>query len=390
MAVLLVLLGFSQSTTLGYQRQKAARKTKPQTSADASFDPAKLTKLAVITVGNNNGGGIQRLRPAQSDQQRIVEDEFVQVLVQKGYSLVSRSDIASVVKEQQFQRSGLTEDNAAALGKLLNVPAVFVLRITESATENQRDPRTGAAVIVGRASLGARLVSVETGAIWWTGKHSESGAVRGRGENSLVLADVARNIALAFPAKSPDKDGSPASSFDPKSLAKLAVITVGNTRPLGSDLQNDQQRLVEDEFVQVLLGKGYSLVSRSDIASAVKEQQFQRSGLTEDNATQLGKLLNVPAVLVVRITECTAENQRAARVPNQVLVGRVSLGARLISVETGLISWSLSQGDSHTLAGRGELSTLLSRVANKLASSFPDKNGTPEKSSTKKGQSSRS
>ena len=28
----------------------------------------------------------------------------------------------SVVKEQQFQRTGLTEDNAAAFGKLLNVP----------------------------------------------------------------------------------------------------------------------------------------------------------------------------------------------------------------------------------------------------------------------------
>ncbi len=169
------------------------------------------------------------------------------------------------------------------------------------------------------------------------------------------------------------------------------MITVGNTihRP-GQEIQNDNQRQVEDEFLQVLLDKGYSLVSRSDIASVVKEQQFQRSGLTEDNATKLGKLLNVPAVLVVRITECTAESQRVARVPNQVLMGRVSLGARLINVETGLISWTLAQSDSHTLAGRGELSILLGRVANKLASSFPDKNGTPEKSARKKGQPSRS
>ncbi len=141
-----------------------------------------------------------RFRPGQSDQQRLIEDEFVQVLVQKGYSLVSRSDIASVVKEQQFQRAGLTEDNAAALGKLLNVPAVFVLRITESGTENQRDPRNGASVIVGRGALGARLVSVETSGILWTGKHSEQVVVRGRGENTLVLSEVARDLALAFPA----------------------------------------------------------------------------------------------------------------------------------------------------------------------------------------------
>src|SRR5208283_657239 len=101
----------------------------------------------------------------------------------------------AVVKEQQFERSGLTEDNAAALGKLLNVPAVFVLRITESTTESQRNPRSGTTVMVGRASLGARLVGIETGSIWWTGKHTESGVVHGRGEGFLVLADVARNIA---------------------------------------------------------------------------------------------------------------------------------------------------------------------------------------------------
>jgi len=70
----------------------------------------------------------------------------------------------------------------------------------------------------------------------------------------------------------------------------------------------------------------------------VKERQFQRSGLTEDNAAALGKLLNVPAVLVVRITECTAEYQRSARLNTQVLVGRASLGLRLVSVETGEIS----------------------------------------------------
>ena len=260
---------------------------------------------------------------AHSDQQRLVEDEFVQVLIDKGYSLVSRSDIQAVAKEQAFQRSGLTEDNAAALGKLLNVPAVLVLRITGSMTENQRNPKTGGSMIVGRASLGARLVSVETGGIWWTGNLTESGTVRGRGDDSLVLRDVAKNIALAFP----NKEGSVARPFDPTLLTKLAVVTVGNNRPRGHEPQTEEQRLVEDEFVRILLEKGYSLASRSDIASVVKEQQFQRSGLTEDNAAALGKLLNVPAVLVVRITESKTEYQQAPRPINQVLMGRVSIGA---------------------------------------------------------------
>ena len=160
--------------------------------------------------------GTGRPREIQTDQQRLVEDEFVQVLLQKGYSLVSRSDIQSVVKEQQFQRAGLTEDNAAALGKLLNVPAVMVLKITECTAESQRDPRTGLPIWIGRASLGARLISVESGNIWWTGKHTESGQVRGRGEASLVLADVAKNIAMAFPDKAPAKAVRPAVPLTPR------------------------------------------------------------------------------------------------------------------------------------------------------------------------------
>ena len=109
-----------------------------------------------------------------------------------------------------------------------------------------------------------------------------------------------------------------------KSLDKLAVVVVGNNRLPRAAPQSDQQRLVEDEFLQVLIEKGYSLVSRSDMASVMKEQTFQRSGVTEDNAAALGKLLNVPAVLVVRITRCTAEHQRSIRSNGQVLVAGIA------------------------------------------------------------------
>ena len=299
-------------------------------------------------------------------------------MIQKGYTLVSRSDIASVIKEQQFQRSGLTEDNAAALGKLLNVPAVLVLRITESATENSRNTKTGNAFILGRAAMGARLVSVETGGIWWTGTHAESGAVRGRGDASLVLADVAKNLALAMPDKGPNSGGgSSTATFDPKSLTKLAVLVVGANVARGADTQNDHQRLVEDEFLRVLLGKGYTLVSRSDMASVIKEQSFQRSGMTEDNAAELGKLLNIPAVLVVRITECKAETQKVRGA--NALVGRASVGARLIMVESGLIGWTRPLSDSQVLRSRGELNPLLARVASDIAEAFPNKDGSPGK-----------
>jgi Curli production assembly/transport component CsgG len=389
-AILLLVFLWPGAGVAHAQRRKVSR-PKVQTSADKSFDPEKLPKLAVVVVGRTGQRvvGIQ----SKSDPGRLVEDQFVEILLQKGYNVVSRSDLQSVIKEQQFQRSGLTEDNAAELGKLLNVPAVMVLRITESTTESQRDQRTGTNVIIGRASLGARLVSVESGGILWTSNHTESGPVRARGQESLVLVDVAKNIAVAFPDRAPDKSSS-GNGFDPDSLTKVAVLVLGNTRIRGVDTQNDQQRLVEDDFVQVLLDKGYSLATRSDMAAVVKEQQFQRSSLTESNATELGKLLNVPAVLVVKITEATVESQRSARTNGTALVGRASISARLINVESGLIQWTKTITDSHTLGSRGELSLLLERVAKTAAGAFPDKTSTsqsdakPEKKKTTKSSSS--
>ena len=175
--------------------------------------------------------------------------------------------------------------------------------------------------MIGRASLGARLVSVETGSIWWTGKHNESGPVRGRSGDSLVLADITKNIALAFPERIAGEGKHEASSSNPKEprQARRGRRRKQSSAKSGA-YESDQQRLVKDEFLQVLIEKGYSLVSRSDMASVMKEQTFQRSGVTEDNAAALGKLLNVPAVLVVRITQCTARHQRSIRSNGQVLV----------------------------------------------------------------------
>jgi hypothetical protein len=192
----------------------------PETSSDPAFHPDKLTKMAVIVVGESRGGGggLGRLggvpRDTQSDQQRLVEDEFVQSLLQKGYSITARSDVEAVMKEQGFQRSGLTEGNAAAIGKILNVPAVLVVRITESSTQSRMNPRIRGQVLEARASMGARLVGVESAEIWWIGKHNMARIVESRGEASDVLAAVAKAIAMAFPDKKPQpaKGTSPSAS----------------------------------------------------------------------------------------------------------------------------------------------------------------------------------
>jgi hypothetical protein len=183
----------------------------PETSADSSFRPEKITKLAVLVVGESRpgySGGLGSIGSPRasndglSDQQRLVEDEFVQALLQKGYSIASRSDVAAIVKEQGFQRnSGLTESDAARIGKVLNVPAVLIVRVTEASTQSEYNAAIRKQQTQARASMGARLINVETASVWWIGKHSNARLVSGRNAVNEVVAEVAKAIATAFPDK---------------------------------------------------------------------------------------------------------------------------------------------------------------------------------------------
>jgi hypothetical protein len=52
---------------------------------------------------------------------REIEDVFIRTLISKGFRVVSRSDIKPLQDEIEFQRrSGLTDKDAAKLGRMLN------------------------------------------------------------------------------------------------------------------------------------------------------------------------------------------------------------------------------------------------------------------------------
>jgi hypothetical protein len=305
----------------------------------------------------------------------------------------------------------MTEELAASVGKLLNVPAVLVIRVTDDSVES-----TGASNFTARAGIGARLINVQTGAILWNGKHSDSEQVAARDASSGILLKTTAALAEAFPEKKAGYDPTSERPIDPKSVAKLAVITVGGASHPGNqlmrgptnlsgaglrgpsqpDAQTDQQRQVEDAFIQVLIEKGYHLVSRSDLQSVAKEQQFQKSGLTEDNAVALGKLLNVPAVLMVRITDYAADNHQAfglnqgfgalqppgakqgtrqpggaAKRQEPHTTARAALAARLIDVNRGEIWWTHGTWMSKEVSSKGDATKVLDNAAKEVAEYFP-------------------
>jgi len=172
-----------------------------ETSADPSFNPEKIPKLAVIVFGP------QHRNRGQTDSERCVEDVFVGVLMRKGYSVVSRSDLQSVFEEQRFQKSGLTESDAAAIGKILNVPAVMVVKVTDMSTVSKRLP-ANRSVTEATAGMGVRVISVENASVLWIGTFRQSRIVNSKSDVSEVLADVAKRIASAFPPQKSPKEST--------------------------------------------------------------------------------------------------------------------------------------------------------------------------------------
>lgn len=372
------------------QVRKPAKGKAPETSTDASFQPKNLAKLAVIAFTE------QRRGESQSDQQRLVEDIFVQSLLGHGHLVVARSDLKAVLTEQDLENSGLTDSNAVAVGKLLNIPAVLVVRITEYALESQYDAGRNTRVQTARATVGARLIDVDTGGIAWQGTHSLSDTVQVKGELVQVLAQVAERLARAFPEKA-----SKPAGFDAEKIDKLAVVMVSGSRTRsasfsslsrGGSQRADEQRLVEDKLGIALSNKGYALVSRSDLEALLREKSLRESGLTEENVSQLGKLLNVPAVMVVRITACEADEfqkktgsakKKAATRPlgasTRANMATAALGARLISVQSGEVLWCRAAIDSQEVAGKLETSQVLAKVVKKIGDALPARGSAKKK-----------
>jgi hypothetical protein len=115
----------------------------------AGYDFTRLDKVAVVDVqGDING------EPAKNQ----IADFFTMELLKKGFAPVERAQVQTLLKEHQFQVSGLTSsEGAARAGKILNVPAILVVNIPNFGEE---------------MSMTAKMINVEDGGILWMGSGS--------------------------------------------------------------------------------------------------------------------------------------------------------------------------------------------------------------------------
>lgn len=210
----------------------------------------------------------------------------------------------------------------------------------------------------------------------------------------LALVGVScESVNLSQPAKPPPPPATAQSTasprFDPATLDKLALVVQDATGRHQRD--SAPLRQIEDAFAQELFRKGYALASRSDIEAVMKELHFQQSGLTDAGAAQVGRFLNVPAVLVVSITDNRTESKPAQflGLPLQVTQGgqplrnyraHAAISARLIAVESADWLWLGNHSGSVDVSDEQHANEALVPVAAAVAQTFPARKPGPSAS----------
>lgn len=136
-------------------------------------------------------------------------------------------------------------------------------------------------------------------------------------------------------------DSQAVAGYDFGGIDSVAIVDVTG-RVYGEAVKNQ----ISDMFTIELMRRGYRVIERRNIRALLKEQEFQASDLTTDQSVaRVGRILNVPAVMVIDIPRYRD--------------GRMDMTARLLDVEDGTILW-IGTGSGST--GR-DLSTLLGAVA---------------------------
>jgi len=131
---------------------------------------------------DNNTSGYGRGKQQHSQLFDMIEDVFTQEIIGKGYRYASRSELQPVLNELKLQDSGLTDADAATIGKILNVPAVLILNVTKLGIVGKNNsslitmPFELAALLIVPTkstvccSMTARFISTETSEVLWIGK----------------------------------------------------------------------------------------------------------------------------------------------------------------------------------------------------------------------------
>lgn len=200
----------------------------PRSAVSPNFSPEKYSRVAVMANAEQDGVNPGVLRR--------MEDEFTMELIRKGYSVVSRSDVQRVIKEIQFQNSGLTDSaqQAAKIGKILNVPGFVLVAVNNvedknhyvAASSGYSQNKKGETfaysngpsnLVISSAAISARLIDVSSTDVLWVGEAKSGGGdspmsilQSGFGEGMGGAENLAHTLAIKVAKTYPDRYPKPA------------------------------------------------------------------------------------------------------------------------------------------------------------------------------------
>ena len=122
------------------------------------------------------------------------------------------------------------------------------------------------------------------------------------------------------------------AGYDFTGIKKVAIVEVTG-QIYGDAVKNEVANL----FTMEMMKKGYAVIERSKALEEIrKEQEFQASDLTSpEDAARAGRILNVPAVLIINIPKYKS---------------KMEMTAKMVDVETASILW-IGNGSGNTNKG---------------------------------------
>ncbi len=150
--------------------------------------------------------------------------------------------------------------------------------------------------------------------------------------NVLIIAVLFIGGCSSGRAESHSRAGYNFSMID-----KIAIVAVE-----GAVKSEPAKNQIADLFAMEFLKKGYAPVEWARVRALLEEKEFQVSELTtEAGAAEAGKILNVPAVLIISIPHFGDE---------------IAMTAKLVDIQDGTILWiGNGSGKTGSFLGLGSL-----------------------------------
>lgn len=168
--------------------------------------------------------------------------------------------------------------------------------------------------------------------------------------------------------------------FEARRAERVVIVTDAPVPALrDSSVRHSVTRRVEDEASRLLIPKGYRLASRSDLDHVLSELTLQSSDWSAQDAVQVGRLMNVDAIVILSIVEYGhVREQRTFQQQGRpetvwVMTGVAEVNGRYIDVESGE---ALGVGSTRVQRGidrEGDVTGLVLEATRRLVGDFPSR-----------------